>query len=76
MQTIRCVYCDWVGYEPSPAEFETDESFRLAMEEFERDRDQNCCVKPFIVYNDTAICRFCGTLLSKNINNVPTCTCR
>ena len=29
----------------------------------------------YIVFKDMAVCRFCGTLLSRDIGSIPTCEC-
>jgi rubredoxin len=43
MTTVRCAFCGWVGVEPSPAEFQSDEGFKAALAAFEADREAHCC---------------------------------
>lgn len=39
MTTVRCAYCNWVGQEPSPAEYPTDEAYWDAYAEFRASHD-------------------------------------
>ena len=46
MTTVRCNYCNWVGQEPSPAEYETHEEYEDAMVDFKDSHDnpeRNTC---------------------------------
>jgi hypothetical protein len=55
MKTIRCNYCEWVGIEPSPAEFKTQEEFDTAITKFEQDRQFHECddfSKPDVTVED------------------------
>ena len=39
MATVRCNYCNWVGDEPSSAEYETLEEWEAAMDDFRDSHD-------------------------------------
>jgi len=30
MLEVKCNYCDWIGQEPTPAEYETEEEYNQA----------------------------------------------
>ncbi len=40
MTELRCNYCNWVGQEPSPAEYSTQEAYEEAYADF-RDSHNN-----------------------------------
>ncbi len=44
--TVKCAYCNWVGQQPSPAEFETLDEWREAMRDFRDSHDPNTCPEP------------------------------
>jgi len=41
MQT-RCNYCDWVGQEPSPADYASSEAYQEAYAIFRAEHDAQC----------------------------------
>ena len=45
MKIVRCVYCEWVGRQPSPAEFQSDEAFHASYAAFENDANNHACAK-------------------------------